>query len=321
MLKLKKSSAFLCLILLFGLGGTEALAQQLAAAIFSGDLPRYRQAHEAFESIIRSGGFNDEKLKIFTQTPNPDEMSLTNSVRRSIAAGADLIITYGAPATLAALQETKEVPILFADVYDPVALGIVQTLSAPGVNRSGASSKVPMGPLLQALQQTMPGGKRLGALYTSGEAGSAKQIEDLGNAAKAMGFKVLPENVPSGKALDGALRNLSGKIDVLFLSECYAATSQAREIIAFAMQNKLPVISQTPGLVRDGALMCFTPDPDEQGKLVAVHALQLLSGQKAFFLPVREAKRVSLSVNLKSAAELSLKIPATVLEQAEKIPQ
>ncbi|MDH3961159.1 MAG: hypothetical protein OET55_07800, partial [Desulfuromonadales bacterium] len=74
--------------------GTQASAQEILAAIVTADLPRYQEVHESMVKVLQAGGFGEDKLKIFKQTPNADKMSLTNSLRRAEAAGATLVITY-----------------------------------------------------------------------------------------------------------------------------------------------------------------------------------------------------------------------------------
>lgn len=295
-----------------------AAAEKLIAAIVTGDLPRYRQAHEALEAIVRTGGYDASKLKIFTQTPNPDTMSLTNSIRRSLAAGAEVLITYGASATLIAAKEAKDVPILFADVYDPQALGIVQNMAAPGVNRSGASCKIPAAPLLDKLQAIKPG-MRIGILFNESEAGSKQQTSDLEAAIKTMGLSHARESAKSPQEIDKALSQLQAQADVLFIAESVIINQQIDKVMAFAAEKNLPVISMTPGLAEQGALLTFEAAPDEQGKLVAVHTLQVLAGQKAFMLPVREPRQVSLIVNLKTAATLKLQVPESVIKSATRV--
>ena len=114
-------------------------AEPILGAIVTADLPRYQQAHEAMVKVLQAAGFGEGKLKIFAQTPNADKMSLLNSLRRFEAAGATVVVTYGCRAAEVAKSELKDTPLLFADVYDPVFLGIVKTLAAPGTDASGAS--------------------------------------------------------------------------------------------------------------------------------------------------------------------------------------
>ncbi len=138
--------------------------------------------------VLQSGGFGEDKLKIFKQTPNADKMSLTNSLRRAEAAGATLIVTYGSQATAIAQDELKNTPLLFADVYDPVALGTVKTLAAPGTDASGATSKTDLGMLIDSLIAIKPV-KTVGVLYTKGEKGSEQQLAELTGARQNVRFQ------------------------------------------------------------------------------------------------------------------------------------
>jgi len=307
------------LALLFLASAGPAAAEQLVAAIVTGDLHRYRQAHTRLESVIRKAGFDESKLKIFVQTPNVDTMSLTNSIRRSVAAGASLMITYGAAATMVAAQEVKDIPVLFVDVYDPVGLGVVQNMAAPGTNRSGSSCNLSQKPLLENLLKLDPQVKTIGVLYSSGEPGSKRQLEDLTSVAKELGLYVVTENAQNAGKVAAAEQALLEKSDALFLTESVVVSQNAADIIKTALDKKLPVISQTPGLENQGALLGMVADPEEQGKQVAVHALQVLGGQKAFILPVREPKKALLVLNQQTAATLGMKIPDELLNSATTV--
>lgn len=303
-------------ILLSSLPGTPASAQEILAAIVTADLPRYQEVHASMIEVLQTGGFGEDKLKIFKQTPNADKMSLTNSLRRAEAAGATLVITYGSQATLLAKESLKNTSLLFADVYDPVELGVVKTLIAPGADISGATSKTDLVTLLRALVAIKPV-KTVGVLYSKGEKGSEQQLAEIKQQAKAFGFKVAAENARNPKEALALGKQLSGETDALFLTESTSVALQASAIITSAQGNKCIVFSQIPGLVEQGALIGLEADLSEQGKLVAVHALQAMQGKKVHILPVREAKKVSLKISQGTAEKLSLTIPEEVASKAK----
>lgn len=307
--------ALLCMVISLSSAG-RAKAQDILAAIVTGDLPRYQQAHEAMVKVLLAGGFNEEKLKVFKQTPNADKMSLVNSLRRAQAAGADLIVTYGSRATEIARGELKDTPLLFADVYDPVALGVVKTLAAPGTDASGATSKTSVAQLVETLVAIKPV-KTVGVLYTQGEKGSEQQLEEIKAQGQAFGFSVAAENARNPAEAKALATSLAAGSDALFLTESIAVAQQDSAILAAADAANCLVFSQIPGLVQAGALLGLEADPDEQGKLVAVHVLQALQGQKVHLLPVREAKKISLTVNQKTAGKLGLTIPPAVASKAK----
>ncbi|TYO98541.1 putative ABC transport system substrate-binding protein [Geothermobacter ehrlichii] len=305
-------SSLMLILLLTGSAG----ATRMIGAIVTADLPHYRQEQHALEQILRAGGYPAGRLEIFVQTPNSDPMSLRNSIRRAVAAGAELLITYGALATAAAVEEAGDLPILFADVYDPVEPGFVQNLLAPGVNRSGASSRVSLDPLLEKLQN-IRSACRILAMYDDRETDSVRQLNDLREAARRQGMHVIP--LKAGRNPVQAAIDAAGKVDFLLLTTAVSIEQNLDDIIAAATAVKLPVIATTFGAGQKGALFTYAGHPNDQGKLVAVHALQVLAGQKAYMLPVRTPKKAYLVLNLQVADRLGLALPEEATKNLDKV--
>lgn len=292
--------------------------QQFVAAVITADLSRYREAHEAFIKILRAGGMTEEKVKVHVQTPSADPMSLTNSIRKAVGGGADLIVTYGTPVALIAKKEAKGTPVLFADVYDPVALGIVKDLAVPGGDISGVSNTTPVETLIKTLVDIKKP-KAVLALYTGSEQGSMLQVKRLEEKAGKSGFAVTKVDVKSRDAIRQAVADAAGKVDAVFVSESVVLTQGFKDLVEAAGQNGLPIVSQIPDSADRGALVCLEADPVEQGQLLAVHAIQALGGQKVFTLPVRTPKKVSLVINMKVAVALGITVPFETLDMATRI--
>lgn len=305
-----------CLLLPVALT-SPAFAQQTVAAIIVAELPRYAEAYDSMVGVLRSGGFDESKLKVFTQKPNADKMSLANSLRRCQSANVDLVVTFGSRATAAAMEELKGIPLLFADVYDPVALGVVKTMAAPGTDATGASSKTDLSALVAAAQKLRPL-SQVGVIYTKGETGSEQQLAEIRALSGQLGFSVIAENARNPKEALEMADKLAGSCDAVYLTESIAAMQKGTEISA-RLAGKKMLFSQIPGLAAAGALLGLEADPDEQGKLVAVQTLQILQGQKAHILPVRPAKKIRLVINQGAAAALGVGIPAELAAEATLI--
>lgn len=290
-------------------------AEPLLAAIVPADLPRYKEAHKALTKILEAGGFGAGKLKIMVQSPNADKMSLINSLRRANSAGAAVIVVYGSRAAQVVPGEQLTAPVVFADVYDPVALGVVKSLATTGAEITGASSKTELASLVGHMLKTT-GAKTVGVLYTKDEGCADQQLAELKSSG---GITVKVENVKNPAEAVAAAEKLAGQCDALYLAESIAVMQQGTAIVKAALAQKRPVFSQIPDLVKEGALLGLEADPDEQGKLVGVHALQILQGQKAHSLPVRSAKKVTLMINQGTAAQLGLTIPPDVMGAGQAI--
>ncbi len=297
---------------------TATAADKFMAVVITGDLPRYREAHEAFMQILEKGGMTADKVEVFVQKPNPDPMSWANAIRKAVGVGADVIVTYGAPATLVAKQHARGVPVLFADVGDPVALGLVKGLATPGGDITGVSSMTPLDTLLKNFISAYQA-KTLGIIYSIHDEEAAMQVKALQKAGGKYGFKVLPKEVSSCKEVVSTFGAMSGKIDSLYVPHCAALEPAVDKLVEEATAARVPTITQSPGLAEKGALMALVADPVEQGQLIGVHALQVLNGQKAFTLPVRTPKKVAFIVNMKAAKILGVKVPIGTLESATTV--
>lgn len=298
--------------------GVLCAEQQFVAAVITGDLQRYRSAHDAFIKILRAGGMGEDKVKVYVQKPNPDLMSWSNSIRKAVGGGANLIITYGAPVTLVAKKEAKGIPLLFADVYDPVALGIVKDLAVTGGEISGIASTTPIETLARTLVD-IQAPKAILILFSSSEQGSLLQARRMEEQGKKFSFGVIKVDVKSRDAAKQAISAAAGKADAVYITESILLCQGLEDFIATAKENHLPVLTQIPDSGEKGALLTLEADPIEQGQLLAVHALQVLGGQKIFTLPVRTPKKVSLVVNLKVAEELGIKVPFNALSLATRV--
>src|SRR5512140_3687997 len=99
-------------------------AEKTVGVVMSGNIGYYQEIHRAFVGELAKEGFDHRKVDTLLQMPSPDPMSWTNAARKLVVAEVDVLVTYGAPAALAALKETKSVPLIYAGVYDPLASGV-----------------------------------------------------------------------------------------------------------------------------------------------------------------------------------------------------
>ncbi len=309
------------LALLLALSGSAAPsfgAGKLVAAVLTSDIHRYREAHRAFVRTLAQKGHDQSNTEVIVQTPNPDPISWANTVRKFEALGADIIVTYGAPVTLAAMRETQGTPIVFVDVYGPVETGISRSMTMTGKNLCGVSSKVPMITLIKTAQE-IKHIRNLGVLYSSREAGAVVQLQELKRIAAQQGFGIVDANVTSPSGLDSALNAMLSRVDCLYVSECSVGSRLFEKIVARANSHKVPVISQVPESAEKGALVTLEVSPVEQGQLAGEYAAKILNGIKPGQMPIATPKKIELVINMRAARTLDLRVPFQGLSAATKI--
>lgn len=299
--------------------GSAAGAGKVVATVLTSDMPRYREAHRAFVKALSARGYDQGSVEILTQTPNPDPISWANTLRKFNAVKPDVIVTFGAPATLAALQEADNaIPVVFADVYGPVETGLTRSMSKSGNNLCGASSKVPVATLVKTMADIRPV-RTLGIIYNNREAGAIVQLKELKRLAAQHGFTVAEANVPTAAGLDAALGHIASRSDCLFVTESSVVGKQLDRVMRKANEARLPVISTVPEAAEKGALVTLEISPAEQGQLAAEYAAKILAGKKPGELPIVSARKVELVVNLHAAKALGLQIPFRALNVATKV--
>lgn len=282
---------------------------RLIAAVMSSDQPRYREAHRAFVKALAAHGYTSANTEILLQTPNPDQLSWTNTIRKFNAYKPEMIVAYGAPAAQVALKEAEKIPVLAVDAY---------VAEQPPRNLHGVSSRVPMVTLLKTAQEIKPL-RRIGIIYSSREAGSQRQLEELIKYASQRGITVIEGNAATPAALDRVLPDVLEKADALILTESSLACRQFEKIIGRAKARSIPVLSPMPDAAEKGAMISLEISPQEQGKLAAEAALQLLSGARPEQLSLAAPRRIDLVINLRVARELGIAVPFPVLSAATRL--
>lgn len=314
-----KMFIIILVIMISAVGVTPSFAGRLfVAAVLTSDIPRYKEAYRAFVKGLAAKGFGEGEIEFVTQTPNPDPISWANSVRKFNALKPDLLVTFGAAATISATQEAVRIPIVFADVYGPVETGISRSMSKTGGNLCGVSSKVPMATLVKTMMAIRPV-KTLGILYNRREMGSYVQMQEIKRLAAQQGFAVVEANVPVSSGLDAALGHLLARCDCLFVSESSVINRSLERVIHRATGARVPVISLAPDSAEKGALLTLEVSPAEQGMLAAGHAAKILQGNRPGELAVLTPRKVDLVLNLHSAKALDIQIPFRVLSVATKV--
>jgi putative ABC transport system substrate-binding protein len=297
---------------------TARSASLIIASVLSSDQPRYRNAHKAFVRAMAVKGYDQTTIELVTQIPNPDPISWSNAIRKFNAIGANVIVAFGAPAALAALQESHDIPIVFVDVYAPLETGIAKSLSAPGNNATGVSSKVPLSTLIKTAQEFKQF-RQVGVLYTSREIGSVVQLKELKRLAAQNRFSVVESNVDSPAMLEQALSSLLPQVDLLYVTESSMVGRQIDKVIRRSMDHRVPIITQVPDGGEKGALVSLEAQPGEMGHQAADLVAKVIAGRKPAIIPIAAPKKVDLIINMKTARTLDLHVPIQVLNVATKI--
>ncbi len=236
----------------------------------------------------------------------------------------DVIVTAATPAIQAAQRATRTIPIVMAVAADPVENGLVASLARPGGNITGLSiiSADLSGKRLELLKEVVPGALRIGVLSNPTNASNASQVKAAEAAAQALGVSLQRLEVRGPhdfeRAFHAATRGRAGAL--LMLDDPLALTYRSR-IVDLAAKSRLPAMYGWKEFVEVGGLMIYGPSLPDMYRRAATYVDKILKGAKPANLPVEQATRFELVINLKTAKALGLTIPQAVLLRADQVIQ
>jgi putative tryptophan/tyrosine transport system substrate-binding protein len=232
----------------------------------------------------------------------------------------DVIVAMGTPATMAVKQATTTIPVVFGLVGDPVGSGVVPNLARPGGNITGMSVYLPEvhGKALEILKEALPRAELV--VITSDPDNRAQTLADAhaDAVAKARGVRLHRVDVRHISDYEAAFKMaVSQRADAVLVSP---QLPLPRQMADFAVSHRLPIMTliTAPG-AQVGQLMIYGPRFADQVHRVAGYVDRILKGARPGDLPVEQADRFELTVNLKTAKALGLTIPPSVLLRADQV--
>ena len=235
---------------------------------------------------------------------------------------ANLLYAVGSTVIAAAKQGTTSIPIVFTIGSDPVALGLVKDFAKPAGRLTGVHYLVKdlTAKRLELLKEMLPKLGRVLTFYDPSNKVAMEAAELARGEAKRLGLRFIERQVKSAEELQAGLHGLkSGEADAFFYLPDTMIVSQAQAIIEAAKAKRLATMFQDESLVTKGALASYGQNYYEIGRLSAKHVQRLLGGTPAGELRVETVDRVDLVINLQTARQLGVTIPAQVLARANKV--
>jgi putative ABC transport system substrate-binding protein len=234
----------------------------------------------------------------------------------------DVIVTVGTPAALAARKATASVPIVVASMGDPVAAGVAVDLGRPGGNLTGLSlgwtQGIP-GKLLELMQEAIP---RLTTVAVIGNPDSPAvrlMPKPLDAAAAARGVTLRYIDVRGQEGLNAAFDRARQRANAVIVLPDPLTMQHRQEVTALAARYRLPAIYGLREFAESGGLMAYAPDHVNMFRHAADYVDRILRGAKPEDLPIEQPTRYALTVNLKAAKALGIKMPESILLRADEI--
>ncbi len=289
-------------------GSMAAMNEQWVAAVLRG---------------LRESGFVDgQNVSIEYRAANNDYDKLPGLVRELVQRPVGVIIAAGGPiSAVAAKNATKDVPVVFTTIADPVKSGLVASLNRPGGNLTGTAGLTTEldAKRLELLHMAKPSKGKIGVLANLKRPDVDAQSKALEAAARAIGRDTIVRKVSSEQDFGPAFEELAQQhIDALVVTADPLFNFHRKQVVGLAARHAIPAIYQWREFVADGGLMSYGPSIEDAYHQAGVYAGRILNGASPAELPVVQPTRFYLIINAKTAKTLGLNLPPNLLAIANE---
>jgi len=302
------------------LSALPAAAQVHTVAVLT---PHREDPHfAAFPATLRELGYQEGKnLRLLVRSADRKYDRLPGLAAELLKAEPAVILAINTPGVRAAMNATRNVPIVMAIVGDPVGTGFVSNLARPGGNVTGISnmSGALASKRMSLMKELVPGTKRIAVLYNPVDPVTAPQIRDSERAAPLLGVEVRFFPVKAVPELAGTFKQmLAWRADSAVWLAGQGNIFQP-DTIKLGTQHRLPVMVSQRVDTEAGGLISYFPDHSDLYRRAAVYVDRILKGAKPGDLPVELPTKFELVLNLKTASAIGITLPQSLLLQADHI--
>ena len=283
----------------------------------------YQARVGAFQQALALSGWNiGRNTRIDIRWATTNAADLRRHAADLVALAPDVLLAHGAGSVGALLQVSRTVPIVFPILGDPVAAGYVDSLARPGGNVTGFMNfEYSMGgKWLELLKQIAPNLTRAAVLRDTAEGSGTSQFAAIQAVAPSLRVDVKPFNMRDAGEIERDIGAFAHSPDGGLIVTAGAAAALHRElIIKAAARHKVPTVYFDRAFVARGGLISYGVDHIDQYRKAAGYVDRILKGEKPADLPVQNATKYELAINLKTAKALGLTVPPALLARADEI--
>jgi ABC-type uncharacterized transport system substrate-binding protein len=274
---------------------------------------------KAFRERLYELGYTEGKNIAFEfRTARGDVGYLTGLAAELVQLKVDVIVAYQTAPARAAVNATKDIPIVLGPAGDPVGTGLIASLARPGGNVTGLSgTAVDVAPkTLELIREVIPSALRVAVLGHAVDPFGKLFVEELRQGAQTLGIEAVVNMVHREEDLETTFAEMHKKqVQAVIIQPSISGKRAAN----LALKYRLPAVSVSRILVEAGGLMSYSADLASLHREAAVYVDKILRGSKPADLPVGQPTKFELVVNLKTAKALVLTVPPTLLARADEV--
>jgi putative tryptophan/tyrosine transport system substrate-binding protein len=307
--------------LALALGAASALAADKSVALTAiVEHPALDAARDGVKDELKAAGFEAGKtLQFQYQSAQGNTGTAAQIARKFAGEQPNVIVALATPSAQAVVAATKQIPVVFGAVTDPVAAKLVKSWDASGSNVTGVSDMSPLAKHLDLIKQVVPNAKRVGVIYSPGEANSVAIVSALKKDAAAAGLTLVEAAAARTVDVPSAAQSLVGKADVIYAPTDNNVMSAFEGIVKVAQQARLPVVAADTDAVKRGATAALGLNYYDLGRQTGKIVVRILNGEAPGQIAPQTSSSFELHLNPAAAQRQGITLPEALVESAKVV--
>lgn len=282
--------------------------------------PALDAVRDGVKAVLEKAGYKDgENFHFIYQSAQNRQPTAVLIAQKFVGDNVNAIVAIGTPSAQAAANATKDIPIIFAAITDPVAAGLMQDMAKPDKNITGVSDMVPVIDHVKLIRELLPNAKKIGYLYNPSETNSLAALKVLKQVVAENGFELVESTAIQTSQVRNATLALVDKVDAIYITTDNTIVAALETAVRVANENKIPVIASDPQSAERGALVAAGVSYYDIGLLTGDIVVKVLRGEKVANIPAIIAPANDLYINKAIARKIGFSFPESIEKRATKI--
>ncbi|MFC3161880.1 ABC transporter substrate-binding protein [Ciceribacter thiooxidans] len=282
--------------------------------------PALDAARDGVKEALAEAGFKEgENLKFLYESAQGNPGTAAQIARQFIGESPNVIVPISTPSAQAVVAATRDIPVVFTAVSDPLGAQLVKDMQKPGGNVTGLSDMSPVADHVALIKEITPNAKTIGFVYNSAEANSVSTLAALKAEAEKAGLEVVESVATKSAEVQGATRALVGRADVIYIPTDNTIVSAFEAAVGVAVEAKIPLYAGDTDSVARGAVAALGFNYFDVGKQTGEIVARVLKGEAPGDIPVRVAAGTDLVINKSAAVKMGVELPESIVKRATKV--
>ncbi len=298
-----------------------AVAQTKAVSVVTiVDHPSLDAFRDGVLTVLKEKGYEPGKnLKWTFQSAQGNTGTAAQIARKFVGDKPDVIVAISTPAAQAVVSATKQIPVVYGAVTDPVAAQLVKTMGPSGTNVTGVSDRLLPERQVELIRKVVPKAKRIGMVYSPSEANSVVAVREMKEALAKAGLELVEVAAPRSVDVGQAARRLVGKVDAIYSNTDNNVVAAYEALVKVGNDAKLPLLAADSDTARRGAVAALSVNYRNLGRQAGDQVVSILRGDDPGDLPSQTSENLELILNVEAARKQGVELSQQLLNEATEI--